>query len=75
MGAIARHSHSLCWKEAIAVLSSIERSLGREEGTGDQQMTPELSNEAISAKATQLKPWKHYEAPYDTFSSTYKRGM
>ena len=31
---------------------SIERSLGSEKGGGDQQMTPDLLNEAFLEKAT-----------------------
>ena len=35
---------------------SIESSSGSEEGSGDLRMTPELLNEAFSAKATRQKP-------------------
>ena len=37
-------------------LLSIETSLGSEEGGSDQQMMPQLLNEAFSAKSTQYKP-------------------
>ena len=39
---------------------------GSKEGSGDRQMTPELLNEAFSAKAEWQKPWKHRKQPYDT---------
>ena len=49
--------HTLCVEKKLLLFrSSIERSLESEEGSGDQQMTPELSNEVFSAKAIRLKP-------------------
>ena len=48
---------TLCVEKKLLLFRlSIERSLGSEEGGDDQQMTPELLNEAFSARATQLKP-------------------
>ena len=52
MGTITRYgTRSLC-VEKKPFLSP----LWSEEGGGDQQMTPELLNEAFSEKATRLKP-------------------
>jgi hypothetical protein len=42
-------------KKSLLSPLSIESSPGNEKGGGDQQMTPELLNEAFSAKATRQK--------------------
>ena len=68
--------HTVCVeKKPFLSPLSIERSLGSEEGGGDQQMMPELLNEAFSEKATRLKPRKHHKEPYETSLAMYERGM
>ena len=58
--------HTL-WVEKKPLLSllSIE-SLSGEEGSGDQQVMPELLNKEFSAKATWQNLWKHHKEPYET---------
>jgi hypothetical protein len=52
-------------KKAITALLFIESLPGSEDGSGDQQMTPELSNEAFSAKSTQFIQSKRRKEPYN----------
>jgi hypothetical protein len=49
---------------------SIESSPGSEKGSSGQQMTPELLNEAFSAKVTLQKTGKHHKEPYEILFST-----
>ena len=53
------HKHAHCMQ-----LCNIQ---GSEEGSNDQQMTPECLNQAFSKRATQQKPWKNCNEPYDTY--------
>jgi hypothetical protein len=53
----------------------IESLSESEDGSGDQQMTPELSNEAFSAKSTQFIQSKRRKEPYNIALVSFKRGM
>ena len=57
-GSTTGHTYYLVEKKPSLVLSRlyIESLPVSKEGGGDQQMMPELLNEAFSAKATQQKP-------------------
>ena len=55
--------------------SSIESSTRSEEGSGGQQMSPELLNKAFSTKSTQCIQFKRHKEPYNTAFDTYKPGM
>ncbi len=50
-------------------------AIKNEEGGGDQQLTPELLNEAFSAKSTQSVQFRRRKEPYNTVLETYKPGM
>ena len=52
--------YDLWWTNGI-VGSIAGHTPGNEEGGSDQQVMPELLNEAFSEKATQQKPWKHHK--------------
>ena len=62
-------------KKLLLSLLSTESWLGSEEGSGGQQMTPELSNEVFSAKSTQYIRLDCRKEPYNTSPEMYKRGM
>ena len=51
--------HTPCVEKKLLLFClSIERSLGSEEGAGDQQMTPELLNKAFQRKLHTTKTLK-----------------
>ena len=45
------------------------------EGSGLEQMSPELENKAFSAKSTQYMALKRHKESYNTEVETRKRGM
>ena len=45
------------------------------EGSGPEQMSPELENKAFSAKSTQYMALKRHKESYNTEVETRKRGM
>jgi hypothetical protein len=51
---------------------SIESSPGREEGGGDQLMTPKFLNKAFLAKSTQYIQLKRHKEPYNSAIETSK---
>ncbi len=62
-------------KMPLLSLLSIESLSGSEDGSGGQQMIPELSNEAFSTKSTQFVQSKRRKEPYNIALETPKRGM
>jgi hypothetical protein len=76
VGFIASHAYTLrVEKKPILSLLPIESLSGSEEGSSDQHMTPELLNEAFSAKSTQFIQSKHRKECYNITLETSKRGM
>ena len=45
------------------------------EGSGPEQMSPELENKAFSAKSTQYMALKRHKESYNTELETHKRSM
>ena len=70
--AIANCTYSSRWKEAIAVCSVHQELVGKWGRQWQLANDARTLNEAFSVKATQQKPWKHHEEPYDTLFSVYK---
>jgi hypothetical protein len=71
---LAMHTLGVENKPILSLLS-IESSLPRENGGGDQQMTPKLLNEAFLAKSTQSVQFRRDKESYNTVLETYKPGM
>ena len=62
-------------KSLLLFILSMEKLPGCVEGSGLEQMSPELENKAFSAKSTQYMALKRHKESYNTEVETRKRGM